>query len=322
MVERMAGIEGSGDGRVVDLAAFRRSAEDRKLSPPLAPEARPEDRSAEPAPEAQAEPAPVRGGLVVEVGRDVWPGTSPLDGLTAKTCERDLEFIGECRTAALAEASGPPSPDDVTDGVTVLQRFLTRLGDEGLPLAGRGGIGESSITSALMGDGMLGLWKGEGLGASASHPARRVRSAAAALGLVRVRERALIVTRRGAKLRDSPVALWDHVVESLPVERTPGGREAGLLVLLLTAAGRAAPDRSFERVVNGIGERLRLNSPDPDFSYRDTLREAAATVDILNWAGHGRIARLELEQPRWPHWAGLHWGPASQLARSVVARLS
>jgi hypothetical protein len=306
----------SGDGKVVDLAAFRRSSEDRKLRDLSVPESGPaviED----PAPREQI------GGLVVAVGRDVWPGTAPLDTLTAKAWERDdLELLGECRAAALAESADPLQPDDVEDGVAVLQRFLIRLGDEGLRLIDADGIGEDSVADALLGDGNIGLWKGQGLAAPPSHPARRVRSAAAALGLVRVRGRVLIATRRGAMLRHSPAALWDHVVSSLPLERTPGGREAGLLVLLLAAAGRATPDRDFSRTVNSVGKRLRLNSPDPDHGPWEPLREAARTVDVLNWAGQGRIARLELDPPRFPPWAGLHWGPACHLARAAVARLS
>jgi hypothetical protein len=172
-----------------------------------------------------------------------------------------------------------------------------------------------------MGDGNLGLWRGEGLAASARHPARRVRDAATALGLTRVKGRALVVTRRGAALRESPPALWDHLVRSLPLERTPGGREAGLLVLLLTAAGRVAPDPSFERAVNGIGARLRMNSPDPDFRPRDTLSDAKSTIDVLNWAGHGRIGG-DLQRARFPRWAGLHRDPACRLARAAVTRLA
>jgi hypothetical protein len=311
----VAGSGQSGEGEVVDLALFRRQSEERKLRELFAPDAAREPGAGTDEPEPS-------GGLVVEVGRDVWPGTSPLDSLTAKVADRDHGLLAECR-AALAEAPDPAHPDDVADAVAVLRAFLTRLGDGGLPLAGDRGIAESSIALALLNGDSLDLWKGEGLAAaSPRHPARRVRSVATALGLVRAHGPALVVTRRGATLRDSPAALWDHVVRSLPLERTPGGRDAGLLVLLLTAAGRAAPDRSFERTVNSIGERLRLNSPTPDFSPRDTLGDAARTVDVLSWAGHGRIRRLGLDHPRFPRWAGLHWDPACRLARAAVLHLS
>jgi len=318
-LEQVASIGYSGDDNVVDLAEFRKHSEDRKLRRLFAPDPDPEPEPAVP-PVAEAEPTP-GGGLVVEVGRDVWPGTSPLDALTAKADERDHGIIAECRAAALADGHESVDPEDVEHGTTVLRAFLTRLGDRGLPLAGPGPLLDVAVALVMLDIDPVGTWRGEPLAATRDHPVRLVRSAATAMGLVRTRGRALTVTRRGAMLRESPAALWDHMVGCLPLERTAGGREAALLVLLLTAAGRATPHGGFAETVNGIGGRLRLNSPDPDHRPRNTLREAARTIDVLTWAGCARIGGVDTERTGRPPLAGLRRGPARTLARAAVARL-
>ncbi|MFD3445249.1 hypothetical protein ACFDTO_11690 [Microbacteriaceae bacterium 4G12] len=320
----MVGTGKQGDGNVVDLDAFRRHSEDRKLRELFGPDPLPlagdaTDQGRDDAPDDG--PREQVGGLVVEVGLDVWPGTSPLDGLVARADDRDHGLIAECRNAALADEDESLDLDDMKHGTTVLRAFLTRLGDRGLPLAGPGPLSEYAVALIMLDIDPIGTWKGETAAASPQHPVRRVRSAATAMGLVRTEGPALVVTRRGAQLRDSPAALWDHVAGCLPLERTPGGREAALLVLLLTAAGRATLDRSFGDTIDSVGARLRLNSPEPDHRPRNTLTEAARTVDVLNWAGHARIGGLDTDPPSFPPWAGLHWGPACQLARAAVARL-
>ena len=320
----MVGIGKHGDGNVVDLDAFRRHSEDRKLRALFAPDAVPEppagtdEQARDSLDEGVGQPV---GGLVVEVGRDVWPGTSPLDALVAKADERDHDLIAECRDRALADADESLDLDDMQHGTAVLRSFLTRLGDEGLPLAGPGPLSEYAVALIMLDIDPIGTWKGEQSAATPQHPVRRVRSVTTAMGLVRTQGRALVATRRGAALRDAPAALWDHVAGCLPLERTPGGREAALLVLLLTAAGKATLDSSFGHTVDSIGARLRLNSPEPDHRPRNTLAEAARTVDVLNWAGHARIGGLDTTPPSFPPWAGLHWRPAGELARAAVARL-
>ncbi len=320
----MVGIGKHGDGNVVDLDAFRRDSEDRKLRALFAPDPSPEPPADPLGPGAETGTdgmAPPVGGLVVEVPRDVWPGTSPLDALVARADERDHGLLAECRARALAGAEESLDLDDVEHGTAVLRAFLTRLGDGGLPLAGPGPLSEYAVALIMLDIDPIGTWKGEGSAATSRHPVRRVRSAATAMGLVRTQGRALVATRRGAQLRDAPAALWDHVAGCLPLERTPGGREAALLVLLLTAAGKATLDGSFGDTVESVGARLRLNSPEPDHRPRNALADAARTVDVLTWAGHARIGGLDTTLPGFPPWSGLHWGPAGELARAAVARL-
>ena len=181
------GKQKQGDGNVVDLDAFRRHSEDRKLRELFGPDPLPahDDVTGRERNEARDEPPRERvGGLVVEVGLDVWPGTSPLDGLVASADDRDHGLIAECRDEALADEDESLDLDDMEHGTTVLRAFLTRLGDRGLPLAGPGPLSEYAVALIMLDIDPIGTWKGEPPAATPQHPVRRVRSAAPAIELV------------------------------------------------------------------------------------------------------------------------------------------
>lgn len=69
-------------------------------------------------------------------------------------------------------------------------------------------------------------------------PVYHLRESATALGLVRKSKGVLSVTKAGQKVVDDPVGLLSHIRSRLPLGRE-FERDAGLLALLVTAAGQS-----------------------------------------------------------------------------------
>jgi len=134
------------------------------------------------------------------------------------------------------------------------------------------------------------------------------------LGLVRKYRGELLPTKQGMQLRDAPVKLWHHLAARLPVERGDYGRDCGLLLVLLVAAGEVGSwDRTRESldlltamVGWSVGGRGRYGND-------SALTDAADTRSVLSWAATGSLLPRRAAASR-----GLNTDAARRLARAAL----
>lgn len=124
----------------------------------------------------------------------------------------------------------------------------------------------------------------------------------------------LVPTKRGAQLRQSPLALWQFLAERMPLERTPHGHDVALLLLMLVAAGEAGTHEV-------VRDSLDLLSAMVGWSFEGRGRygngaavyAASDTGSLLSWAGSGTLLQ------GWSYPGGLDSAGATLQARAALA---
>lgn len=97
------------------------------------------------------------------------------------------------------------------------------------------------IVAALVTElGLDGLWMRKGNREDTTFPVLALRESARPLGLLRMSRGTLLVTKVGQQLVDDPRGLLRHIASRLPLGR-PAERDAGILALLIIAAGGRLP---------------------------------------------------------------------------------
>ena len=103
-----------------------------------------------------------------------------------------------------------------------------------------------------------------------------MRSTARALGLVTVRKGRLAPTAAGARCRDDPRALWQHVVGRLPLGTKDSHRQAGWMAL--SVAGSGVPAQGWRGEVSDLLYGLGWRSGSDRFSLPPA---ESYTLDVL-----------------------------------------
>lgn len=139
-----------------------------------------------------------------------------------------------------ARLDEPVVPDDDVAAIVEPFRWLIERTGGGLPLTQAGYLPPAVVAEMMDALGWVEryAWMGRGNREEHARPVRELRASATRLGLIRLAKGRLSTTRAGQRLQSDPVGLWWHVASRLPDARSEADRHGGVLVLLLTAAGR------------------------------------------------------------------------------------
>ena len=126
--------------------------------------------------------------------------------------------------------------------------LLSRVGDTGITLTKAGYLPPSVVEEAMAALGDRVDWIGKANREDLTVPVLHFRESAQRMRLVRKLKGRLVLSPAGRRLRDDPVALAGHLVDSLledPDASQPDAvRQAACLLLLATAAGRPVQKRA------------------------------------------------------------------------------
>ena len=254
-------------------------------------------------------------------------GLAWLEGASAQGSERHGELralfarMGPEEQRFLAGYLGAgilPQPDafDATVGeaaTTVIRSYLTYLG-EGITLTAAGYLSPKHVSGVLRELDTDQVWTERARRESDSAPLMCLRESVIALGLARKYKGALVPTKLGRTLTDSPAKLGATLANKLPVEASEYGRDIGLLLLILVASGAAtSPEKvrtDLDRLSSMIGWELDSGGR---YGNSSAFDEVVNTGLLLTWAGIGRL----LPRDGWR--GGLNQPGAVLLARAALS---
>lgn len=139
----------------------------------------------------------------------------------------------------------PPAlvdPSDVAAAVAPYRWFLARVGaagPAGLKLTSAGLLRPVDVSAAMAEIGWDNRWVGKFNRELQTPPAGWLRESSMALRLVRTSKGSLLVTKQGTAVKDDPMALWHHITNYLPVDRTDVDMIASVARLLWAATAPA-----------------------------------------------------------------------------------
>jgi hypothetical protein len=140
------------------------------------------------------------------------------------------------------------------DAVEPYRWFLARIG-EGVKLTGAGYLPPVVVLETMQTLGWDTHWIGAGNREDLTRPVAELRDSARQLGLVRVQRGVLLRTPAGRRFTDDSAGLWQHIASRLPLGRRDSGRQAGMLWLLATAAGRRDSETVVAQGLTALGWR-------------------------------------------------------------------
>jgi len=161
------------------------------------------------------------------------------------------------------DASITVDPGIAEQMVSPYRWLLDRVGDDGIKLTGAGYLPPVEVEAAVAELGLGSSWIGKGNREIQTMPVLSLRESAQAMGLLRKYRGRLVLTRRGAVVRDDPVALWWHLAERMPpASKDACDTQAGL-ILLVTLAARSTkqPDATVAELLTAIGWVTNDDSP-------------------------------------------------------------
>ncbi|MFC5931301.1 plasmid pRiA4b ORF-3 family protein [Cryobacterium melibiosiphilum] len=196
-------------------------------------------------------------------------------------------FAGYVGAAMVPQAELPH--DAVETATMVIRRYLMHLGD-GITLTAAGFLPPARVRTLMKELDPDRSWLRPANRESAVYHLGDLREAVVALGLARKLRGVLVPTKLGRSARESPEKMWQAIAARLPLERTPVGREIAFLVLMVVGAGEAtgfvkmrADLDKFSSILGWeIGGGGRYGN---DSAYAEAMK----TVDVLSWAGTGRL---------------------------------
>lgn len=161
----------------------------------------------------------------------------PLARLLARCDHKGRPLVEEL--IGRAELDGETAVDAETAAgmVAPWTWLLERVGADGIKLTSAGYLPPAVVAEAFDVLALDREWIGEGNREHHTWPVLELREGAQSLGLLRKRSGRLMATVRGRALAEDPVASWQHIAERLPLGRDDCERDAGLVALLVAAAG-------------------------------------------------------------------------------------
>jgi hypothetical protein len=150
--------------------------------------------------------------------------------------------------------------------------FLGLIGD-GVKLTGAGYLPPAVVELFAERSGITRWWIGKANREDLTPPVAGVRKAVRALGLVSVRKGRLTPTAAGARCRQDPQALWQHIVGRLPLGTKESERHSGWMALAV--AGSGAPAQEWHSQISdllfALGWRSGADRRSPPPAYSPTL---------------------------------------------------
>ena len=162
--------------------------------------------------------------------------TSELADLVEQLDRRGIRSLRELLARPLSRA-----PTEVTDAeatrLTETYRVLLDIVADGVALTSAGYLPPKVVEQFAERAGITRWWIGKANREDLTPPVAAVRATARALGLVTVRKGRLAPTATGARVRQNPRALLDHIVRRLPLGSTNVDRDAGWMALAVAGSG-------------------------------------------------------------------------------------
>ena len=171
----------------------------------------------------------------------------------------------------------------------VIRTYLTYLG-EGITLTAAGYLSPKHVTTLMHQLDPDRVWTVRARREIDTAPLLALREVVITLGLARKYKGALVPTKLGRTLRDSPAKLWAAIVNKLPLETSEHGRDLGLVLLVLVASGAAtSPERvhtDLDRLSSMIGWDLQSGGR---YGNSAAFGDVMNTGLLLTWAGIGTL---------------------------------
>ncbi|WP_194793227.1 plasmid pRiA4b ORF-3 family protein [Raineyella fluvialis] len=203
-----------------------------------------------------------------------------------------LSPVGEL----IKEATRGPvelTAEQVTAAVHPYAHLLRTVGD-GLKLTAAGYLPPRIVAALVIELGLDRLWMRKGNREDSTFPVLALRESATSLGLLRKSRGTLLVTKVGQQLVDDPRELLRHIASRLPLGR-PAERDAGLLALLITAAG-LDEYRAGDQLAPLL-EYLGWSVAQGDMRYA-AIAAAGPTMHVLDsltgWMGGDRALKADV----------------------------
>lgn len=223
---------------------------------------------------AAAEPAPEPGPLPPVVAdlvqRTAGPGRCRLLELVTAAALLEVPALDAATTAALVRP------------YTVL---LERVGSDGIALSAAGYLPPSVVTELLPVVDPDRDWIGASNRESHTLPVLAFRESAQEFGLVRRLKGRLVLTPRGRALRSDPAGLLAHLASRLPLGRATHEQDAGHLVLLAVAGGRAPFGDEGPALAEALGALGWMGADGSPVDSWMVRRATDATVGVLRATG-------------------------------------
>lgn len=189
----------------------------------------------------------------------------------------DLERRGVRSLRAVLGRPLSHGPTDVSADeaarLTEVYRILLEVISDGVALTSAGYLPPKLVEQLAERTGVAGWWIGKANREDLTPPVAAVRETARALGLVSVRKGRLAPTAAGARCRQDPQALWQHIVGRLPLGTKEFDRQAGWMALAVVGSG--VPAREWRSEISELllllGWRIGADRHSPPPAHSQTL---------------------------------------------------
>lgn len=232
------------------------------------------------------------------------PVTAELAALADELERRGSPLLREVLSRRMSH--GPIEvADEEAARLTESYRVLLDIVGDGVRLTAAGYLPRAAVQQVAERTGIAQWWIGKANREDLTAPVAAVRETARALGLVVARHGRLTPTPAGIRCRTDPGALWQHIVDRLPLGVTEAERRAGLLALAVTGGGTPVEERrrSVSDLLMALGRRDGWDREVAPLAHSPT----AVVLDTL--AGSARA--------RWGEVTGVDPGVATT-ARAVI----
>jgi hypothetical protein len=215
-----------------------------------------------------------------------------VDGMLRRVGEDARPLLEELVARAELGAGPLVGVDDAERMVRPYAWLLRRIGPDGVRLTSAGYLPPAVVEDVVRELDLGREWIGAGNREHHTWPVLEFRESAQQLGLLRKRSGWLLPTVRGRAVTDDPVAMWQHIAERLPLGRTECERQAGTVLLLLTAGGDDIGWQlgdALAAVLGSLGWRAQSTG---FLSPSLATEQARPTWEVLR--------RMGAVAPRWP----------------------
>lgn len=171
--------------------------------------------------------------------RTVAAATPPLRALLRRLGGAAYDETLRLLAAARLDEPEAVEPDRAAGALRHVSWLLEHVGDAGLPLTAAGYLRPADVTAAAEAMSLSEEWIGALNREVDTVPLLHLRTALQDLGLLRKVKGRLHLTKAGRTVMADPPALWAYLARRLPGTDRHGRADAGLLYLLVTAAGGA-----------------------------------------------------------------------------------
>jgi hypothetical protein len=198
--------------------------------------------------------------------------TGELAELSEKLERRGIRLLREVLGRPLSHGPTEVSTAEASRLTEIYRIFLDVVGD-GLALTSAGYLPPAVVEQFAERSGITRWWIGKANREDLTPPVATVRDTARMLGLVAVRKGRLTPTAAGARCRQDPRALWQHIVGRLPVSARKIDRHSGWMALAVAGSGVPAQEWRSEisELLFALGWRSGADRYSPPSAHSPTL---------------------------------------------------